>query len=321
MSGLRRILGRAPDAAASGRYWLNPEHVVWPLREIYVDDRPASGRLVAITGPPRTSEEEKAVDDFVRAGYQLLGMSSYQNFPQRLRNPHEYEQSLRFSFFDVYGDTCVGWLHCFRNPWACLPRRLPRTFLPESDFTDYRRIRPDGVDHVMLDGAKHYDFGYLCGPGPWNEYCRNWPLATACLSKLTARGLSVAVFGRDKLDELAGSAGLHLFPQLPWHEFIQTLAQCRFLFVPNVYDASPRVMAEALCLDLPLLVNKRIVGGWHYVERPSGVFFTGESDFEPALEKLLRRRFHAREYFVRLFGPDYAGARLGRFVTQLRRRL
>lgn len=320
LSLVGRILRRGNTESASGRCWLNPEHVIWPLREIYFDDRPARDRLVAVSGPPRTQEERRAIDDFVAAGYRLLGISSYQNFPGRVLNPYEYEPVSRFSFFEAYGDQCAGWLHCFRKPGVYLPRRLPRILLPESDFTDYGRIGPERVDRVSIDGVKRYDFGYVCPPGAWNEYCRNWTLGKACVSRLSAQGRSVAVIGRDNLDELAGLPGIHSCPMLPWHEFIKTLAQCRFLLVPNEYDASPRVMAEALCLDIPLLVNKRIIGGWHYVERPSGVFFTGESDFEAAVAKLLRRRFQARRYFVSLFGPEYAGARLGRFIAKLRGR-
>lgn len=321
MRFVKQALGLATEEVSTGRYWLNSEHVVWPLREIYLDDRPAPERLVAVSGPCRTNEERQAVNSFVRAGYGLLGVSSYQNFPQPLCNPHEYGQATRFSFFDEYAGECRGWLHCFRDPSAYLPRGLPRVLLPESDFTDFQRIRPDSVDHVAIDGEKRYDFGYVCDPGPWNEFCRNWPLAKTCLSSLSDRGASFAVFGRDRLDELQGAPGLHVFPHLPWHEFMRVLARCRFLFVPNVYDASPRIMAEALCLDIPLLVNRRILGGWHYVERPSGVFFSDESDFGQAVDKLLKRRFRAREYFVRLFGHDYAGTRLGRFLAKLRRRL
>lgn len=311
-----RVRGRngAYDAC-----WLNPDSVIWPFRELYAGDKPIEDRVMAISGPLRTAEESEAMAGYLRSGYRFLGVSSYQNFPQPLINPYEYEQASRFDFFAEYADVCLGWLHCFRDPHKYLPQGLPRLFLAESDFTDPERIRPDRVDHVVLPREKNYDFAYVCGAGPWNEFCRNWALAKECLRLATENGFTAAVFGRDSLDELTGSSGLTLFPYLSWYEFQQQLARCRRLLVPNVYDASPRLLAEALCQDIPVMVNRNILGGWHYVERPSGVFFSSAADFGTALEKLLRRRLRPREYYRRLFGPGYARRRLGQFVRKLRK--
>ena len=51
------------------------------------------------------------------------------------------------------------------------------------------------------------------------------------------------------------------------------LQKARFIFVPNVSDASPRVLTEALCYDLRLLVNYNLLGGWKYVNEQTGVLF------------------------------------------------
>lgn len=319
--GIRRWFYRKHQhGAALPSCWLNPNTVIWPFRELYAGDVRLEDRLVAISGPLRTEAESQTMDRYVRAGYRFLGVSSYQNFPRALVNPFEYEQAARFDFFREYAALCVGWMHCFRDPKAYLPCGLPRVFLAESDFTDARRIRPDRIDDVALPQDKAYDFAYVCGAGEWNAFCRNWKLAKRCLRLLADNGFTAAVFGRDSLEELAGSPGLTLYPYLPWYEFHQQLARCRRLLVPNVYDASPRLLAEALCQDIPLMVNRHILGGWHYVERPSGVFFSDARDFETALEKLLRRRLRPREYYSRLFGPDYARRRLAKFISRLRRR-
>jgi hypothetical protein len=47
----------------------------------------------------------------------------------------------------------------------------------------------------------------------------------------------------------------------------------RFLFVPNDADASAQVLAEALGLNVPLLMNRATLGGWHYLNRRTGVTF------------------------------------------------
>ena len=56
--------------------------------------------------------------------------------------------------------------------------------------------------------------------------------------------------------------------------FIKILKSCRFLFLPNVYDASPRILSEALACDVPAIVNKNILGGWKYINNQTGVFLT-----------------------------------------------
>ena len=40
----------------------------------------------------------------------------------------------------------------------------------------------------------------------------------------------------------------------------------RFAYIPQVHDASPRVTTQALMNDVPLLMNRNIMGGWKYVE-------------------------------------------------------
>ena len=54
-------------------------------------------------------------------------------------------------------------------------------------------------------------------------------------------------------------------------DFLKILSECRTLFVPNKYDASPRVITEAMTLNLNVLINSEIIGGWQYFESP-GVF-------------------------------------------------
>jgi hypothetical protein len=65
------------------------------------------------------------------------------------------------------------------------------------------------------------------------------------------------------------------------------LCFCRVLFAPNVHDASPRVLAEAMCLDVPILVNRHILGGWKYVNNNTGAFFGSEDDVVDAFKGIL----------------------------------
>lgn len=99
-------------------------------------------------------------------------------------------------------------------------------------------------------------------------------------------------------------------PRLQWLEFLARLAHARFLFVPNVLDASPRVLTEALCLDIPVVVNRRILGGWKYVNVFTGVFFDGEDDVVAAVRRCLAAPISPRRWFQAHHGPYHAGRRL-----------
>ena len=59
------------------------------------------------------------------------------------------------------------------------------------------------------------------------------------------------------------------------------------MFVPNISDASPRVITEAKRYDMPVLVNENILGGWHnIIPGETGEFFTNEVNVSNGLNKI-----------------------------------
>lgn len=56
---------------------------------------------------------------------------------------------------------------------------------------------------------------------------------------------------------------------------------------------------EALCLNVPILVNRHILGGWKYVNEQTGAFFESVDDVVPAFQQLLARQsqLRPREWF------------------------
>merc|ERR1711948_193934 len=75
---------------------------------------------------------------------------------------------------------------------------------------------------------------------------------------------------------------------LSQEEYFNYLKQSRFAFLPQVHDASPRVITQALSLDIPLLMNDNIIGGWKYLNHKTGEFFHDMSDFRASLKRILR---------------------------------
>jgi hypothetical protein len=106
-------------------------------------------------------------------------------------------------------------------------------------------------------------------------------------------------------------------PFMDFHTFQKEMKKCKWLFVPNISDASPRVMTEALCYNMPVLTNYDIIGGWHNViPGVTGEFFTNETDIVPALDNLTQKydKYRAREWYCNNRGRNIYGRKLAKFL-------
>ncbi|MGH8193623.1 MAG: hypothetical protein ACREQ8_04360 [Woeseiaceae bacterium] len=215
-----------------------------------------------------------------------------------------------------YGGVCEGWCHCFREPGRFLPPERPRVLLSYSDFTDPTVIAKDRLGPDAVDSPR-FDFIYVGANQSWKMETKNWSLANRCLSRLSGelglRGLVIGV----SADAIDAVRGLTFWRWLPYLRFLQVLARSRFLFVPNELDASPRILTEALCLDVPLLVHRPILGGWKYVQPATGVFFDREEEVTGAASHCLNGSFHPRSWYLAHHGPQRAGETLRLLIEEL----
>ncbi len=276
-----------------------PSYVAkWPFLFI-VDSNYASTGWVLLNAPIVTYSRQEQFADLRRYGFRFVGMSSDGTFPQVGNN-----ETLD------YGAVCEAWCHCFREPDRYLPKGAPRALISISDFTDYRHVSPEAVSGVSADVIPHFDFIYVGALVPWKSSAKNWQLARSCIPRicheLGLRGLLIGT----PMDELPESSVLTFVQQLPWHVFLAYLARARFLFVPNELDASPRVLTESLCLDVPIVVNRKILGGWKYVNTFTGSFFDGPKNVVSAVSECLGSNKSPRNWFRANYGPYLAGHRL-----------
>ena len=58
--------------------------------------------------------------------------------------------------------------------------------------------------------------------------------------------------------QLIGNPRIVVLGFQQWPYFKTALAVSRFLFLPNIHDASPRVVSEALASDTPVLMNGHV---------------------------------------------------------------
>lgn len=279
-----------------------PPDLCWPFEPVCLADGTASA-WVALHGPLVSPPQHDCFAQLRRCGARLVGVSSYFDFPRRdSRDGLDYEA------------VCEAWCHCFRQPDDYLAAATPRALLSASDFTDWTwvarqaaRAAPPGLHDVVYVGAAE----------DWQAPAKNGALAARCLPRLHLElGLRSLVVGRAEL-ALCGQAGITQVDRLDWPPLLAAMAAARLVFCPNALDPSPRVIAEALCLDRPVLVHRAILGGWKYVNRHTGDFFDDEQDVVEAASRLLGQVTAPRDWFRAHHGPAQAGRRLAGLLRPL----
>ena len=274
----------------------------------------------------RTKEHKQQFVDLKKKGFPIIGSTCYLSFPSKTLNPHDdnYHKEQKN---DNYVDWCEGWCHCFKNPDKYIKsesgickQNIPKLLCSVSDFADYEHIKPDNSIE------KEYDFIYncptdndKCEPG-WQGWNRNWELAKKCLpimcSKYNLKGL---IIGRKNCDytELCSDRITFIEYVDDWNIFLKYLKQSRFLFCPNMEDASPRVITEAMCADIPVLLNYNILGGWKYIQSGvSGEFFTSEKDIGKALDKITTLKYQPRTHYLSVSSDKFYSPLLHNFLKK-----
>lgn len=269
----------------------------WPF-EVVRDGLQRDSGWIALHGPIVTADQQQQFADLRRSGVHFVGVSSYVDFPRDdARDRIDYQA------------VCEAWCHCFRDPTTYLSPSIAQALISVSDFIDWDHV--NGTASRLQDtslGA--YDYVYVAGVEPWKKQAKNWRLAARCIPELF-RGMALRALVIGEPDhEFPAQQGVTFSPPLAWPNLLGAIGRAKFLLVPSVRDPSPRVLAEALCLNVPLLVHRDILGGWKYINRFTGRFFFGEQDILVAAQSCLAGVRHPRDWFRSHYGPLIAGRRL-----------
>jgi hypothetical protein len=276
--------------------------IQWPFEAIRGRDGRACDWIV-LHGPIVTSAQHTQFSELRRNGARFVGMTSYLDFPRAAPDDGlDYEV------------VCEAWCHCFREPHRHFRHAAPRALLSASDFTDWAWI---GRAAASVASTEAYGVVYVGAAEPWQQHAKNWSLAARCLPRLCrALGMHAMVIGEADA-VFPPQTGITFYKALPWRRLLASMARADLLFVPNETDPSPRVIAEALSLDLPVLVNRNILGGWKYVTRYTGAFFDDERDVVDTAVELLASADSPREWFRSNFGPEVSSRRLTALLCPL----
>jgi hypothetical protein len=300
----------------------------FPFKRVINED----GDFVAVVigAPFRSLDAQERALEMQRTGVPLIGFTSYQNFPGDLRHnpfedPFHYRQTLD------YVGLMRAWCTCFRDPslhGLTLERAPHQIDLSESDYAE---------PNVPPQTQRTYDFAYVCLTDAWNScddgwqaYCRNWKRAKRILDLVAQRGYKGVLVGRSlcKKYELPHALELHTTRTalMRQTEFWNLLSRCRCLFVPNQYDASPRVISEAIQLTVGVLLNRQILGGWKYIDGSNGAFFDPAEDDATVAARLCaliehqKSRGFSNASFRERYGRDRTSRRLAHFLNPVLQR-
>lgn len=293
------------------------EDVKRPFANVY-DNKGNKLNVILVSKP----FDDKKNTDFAKNNknkYIFVGITSYLEFPNKSSNPLDH-----FPNYDKnkYLDMCEAWLHCMRNPEDYFRPETPLALISESDFINCHINAPNPAIH------KKYDFVYICLKvkkgdtkcDDWATYNKNWTLAKKCLDVMCKDfGLKGLLIGRKNCELPKSCHSLMESTEILDSAVLKYAYQSsKFIFLPNIADASPRVLSEALCTDLPCLMNKNILGGWKYVNEDTGEFFNDEHDIGDSIGKLLRKmnmkQYSPRKYFIENYGAIHSGKRLKEFL-------
>jgi len=277
---------------------------------------------VILVRSPFRSRHQKELFHQYKDELLFIGISSFEDFPQPPPNPF----SGKFPK-DEYVGLFPGFLHMLREPEKVFPDTVKLLLMSQSDFS----LPPP---HPEL--PKKYDFTFSGSDQDvhsdcvgWSSFAKNWTFVKEALEVMCGElGMTgVLVATKDKQDRKACSippscAGKILQTKfLDQNGFFSYVRQSKFLFVPQVHDASPRVTTQALALNVPLLMNWNLIGGWKYLNEKTGEFFHDLTDFSESARKLIQNVdkgnvYEARKWVTANYGDQLAGARLREFIEE-----
>lgn len=227
----------------------------------------------------------------------LFGMSSCHSFPKG---------------WDQVVDLCRGWCHCFRNPETYIhSATIPKLLLSESDFCDTTLFKP-------RETPKKFDFFYSMKGGHQKKY-KNYDLFLQSIPVLVGKmGLNGVLVGCKVKIPAPYRSKVKVIGLVGSTRMVELLNSSKVAFFPNLRDASPRVLAEALSTNVPAVVNQNIYGGWKYINEWTGTFFQGVDDLEQAFLRVLNNpKLDPRKWFKRHYGIPNSGRRLYEWIKSI----
>jgi hypothetical protein len=301
---------------------LHPEYHAlikeYPFQPV-INQRGEYVNIILVRSPFRSNRHmdlhEKFKDEIL-----FLGMCSFEDFPLPASNPYSPGKNIPADF---YVGRFPGFLHMFRDPEKIFPKHVKLLLMSQSDFAlpyPPRRRPPKRYDFTF--SGSDQDVAHDCKG--WSSYAKNWTFVKEALKVMCGEYnlTGVLVATKDKQNKTAcripkSCKGKILqTPFLEQKDYFSYLMEGRFAFLPQIHDASPRVTTQALMHDVPLLMNRNIIGGWKYVNDKTGEFFNDMSDFRDSLDRIMQNlaNYTPLRWVSQNYGDAISGPRFKKFI-------
>lgn len=290
----------------------------FPYRYL-TDEKGASAPIVLVSAFFRDDDARNTYQEYLDNGIRVAGITAYKSFPKKIYDVSEDKYHHKDSF--DYINQIKNWMCCFKNPgqYGLSEKTHNLADISESDFynVDEEPVKEKKYDVLYVCLKDHGDD---CPRNGWNAINRNFDLAEKCLPILiNEMGLSVLAVGRIGcgLEEKYGDK-ITTTDFLPYHEFQDKIRECRFLFMPNIYDASPRVVPECITKGLPVLMNRSLLCGTKYITPETGELFTDEHDIKGSIETLLSKKdkMDPKKWWKAHYGRERSGKKMRDFFAK-----
>ena len=293
----------------------------FPYRYL-VDEKGQIIPVVLVSAFFRDDAARDTYFEYINNGIKVVGITAYKSFPKKITDSGEdkYHLTDTFDYNQIH-----NWICCFKNPEEFgLSHQNHRLIdISESDFYDLDTSEENiekKYDVIYICLKDHTSTDNTCPMDGWNAINRNYKLALACLPIMIKEyGLKVLVVGRTGcgLEDLYGDR-IETTDFLPYNEFQDKIRQSRILFVPNIYDASPRVVSESIIKGLAVLMNLNILCGSKYITDETGEFFTDDNDIRYALDRLLSKidKISPKKWWREHYGRQNSGKKMRDFLNE-----
>jgi hypothetical protein len=318
-----------PDNSADGkrRIKLHPDYMKMLKQYPFQSVRTQNGQTVNIM-LVRSAPNDYAIKQIesLKEHILFIGISSFEDFPKPSVNPFSGKYAP-----DKYVGLFPGFLHMLRPDDAkkTFPSHVKLLLMSQSDFSLPNHAYRD------YNVPRKYDFTYSGSDQDvrhdcvgWSSFAKNWSFVKEALNVMCGefhlKGVLVATIDKQNVKHCSipkSCDGLITQTQyIPQNDFLHYVEQSRFLFLPQIHDASPRVSTQALAVDTPLLMNSYISGGWKYLNEKTGEFFHDLSDFREQLAKIVKNadiegHYEPRKWVTERYGNQHSCKRLYNFIA------
>ena len=295
-------------------------NVSWPF--INLKDQDGNNvNMLCIRGPITEKKDEDFLRHSLSKGVKYIGCSSYLSYPNQCNNPAYGCEKPFLVDGKRMEEYVVGWCHCFRDPENYIKEGLPRILISESDFSDNMKLEPDKSKQKQYDFICYCPKDKSCNNG-WHFHNKNWLLTKKTIEVLCNHmGLKGLLVGREDCEiDLKYPELLEKKEWFSYYDFIDKIRESKMMIISSTEDASPRVLTEALTVDVPVLVNEKILGGWKYINEKTGLFYNGNNIIEKTsllLNRIRKNELKPREYYFSKHGINKSGKELKDFLKMI----